>query len=128
MNKHDELLARLDSNDMPPSFGYDTQTKKLAATAIRELRAAVLAEGGAREPVAWMFRWKDDGQLYGIREDAAMDSYEEREMTITPLYAATIAPPPAVSPAPDEDRGAHRRPDRRARQAAGGTGGRAQGA
>jgi hypothetical protein len=91
MTNHDELLARLESIAGP---GWDLPEQ--AAAEIRELRAVVLAEGGEREPVAWMY--EHDGQVYDKLHPPFFTtepwSVVEEPWTETPLYAAPIAPPP----------------------------------
>ena len=94
----DELLARLERLAAKPKYRHSEADAAMtdAAAAIRELRAAALAEGVAREPVAWMY--EHDGQVYDKLHPPFFTtepwSVVEEPWTETPLYTAPIAPPP----------------------------------
>ena len=84
-------------------MGFTSDTKLRLEVANR-LHAAVLAEGGTREPVAWRIYWHPawPEEPYWLCTDDADDLRRAKDAgwTCQPLYAAPIAPPPAgpVSP------------------------------
>ena len=94
MNKADEEMAlriKMEVDSLPGLVVCDATTghtvqrgDKWYQEYARRLRSELAQRG---EAVAYMLRWKKDGSLYGIYEEPlGLDSFEERECIVVPLY------------------------------------------